>query len=136
MIMKYSEIVNESQYQSYCQIHLELGTILGAGKVNSDLESEYYILDLIILDYQNKKKNPFEDLTPVDLLKALMKENGYSGYRLSKELNISESIISSILNYKRRFSRSVIEKLSNKFGVGKASFYKEYDLIGITNQAA
>ena len=44
------------------------------------LYGEYYILDLIIEDYHDKQTNPFETLTPVDLLKALMDEKGYSGY--------------------------------------------------------
>ncbi len=134
--MKYSEIVNKKQYQEYCDRHLELGNILGAGKGNSDMEDEYYILDLIIVDYQSKQANPFEKLTPVDLFKALMEEHGYSGYKLSRELNISQSVISDILNYKRAFSKDVINKLSNRFGIGKGSFMKEYELVGKNAEAA
>lgn len=128
--MKYSEIVNKKQYSEYCDRHLELGNLLGKGKADADMKNEYYILDLIIEDYQRKQTNPFEKLTPVDLLKALMEENGYSGYKLSRELNISQSVISEILNYKRGFSKDVITKLSEKFKVGKDSFLKEYELIG------
>lgn len=134
--MKYSEIVNKKQYNEYCDRHLELGKLLGAGKGTTEMEGEYYILDLIIEDYHSKRNNPFEKLTPVDLLKALMDENGYSGYKLSKELSISQSVISDILNYKRGFSKDVINKLSKKFGVGKASFLKDYELIGKEYNAA
>lgn len=128
--MRYSEIVNKKQYRAYCDRHLELGNILAAGKGNADMENEYYILDLIIEDYHRNQVNPFENLTPVDLLKALMEENEYSGYKLSRELGISQSIISEILHYKRGFSKELIRALSKKFNVGQASFLKEYELVG------
>ena len=134
--MKYSEIVNKKQYQEYCDRHLELGNILGSGKGNADMEGEYYILDLIIEDYHAKQTNPFDALTPVDLLKALMDEHGYSGYKLSKELHISQSVISDIINYKRGLSKDVIRKLAKKFGVDQQSFFKEYELIGKESNVA
>jgi HTH-type transcriptional regulator/antitoxin HigA len=134
--MKYSEIVNINQYNEYCKRHLELGKVLGMGKGNDEIKNEYYILDLIIEDYGNKQNNPFEKLTPVDLLKALMVEYGYSGYKLSKELKISQSIISDILNYKRGFSKEVIRKLATKFGLSQASFLKEYELINKESNVA
>lgn len=127
--MKYGAISSKKQYGDYCKKHLEIGRILGAGKGTKDLEDEYYILGLIIQDYNSNQRNPFEKLTPVDLLKALMDESGLSGYKLSKEIGVSNSIISEILNYKRGFSKSVIRKLSDKFGVGEQSFLKEYELI-------
>jgi HTH-type transcriptional regulator / antitoxin HigA len=134
--MKYSEIENKEKYRAYCNQHMELGNLLGSGKGDEDMESEYYILDLIIEDYHRKQKNPFDNLTPVDLLKALMTENGYSGYKLSKELGISQSIISDILHYKRGFSKDMIRKLASKFGVGQQSFLKEYELIGKESNVA
>ena len=134
--MKYSEIENKNQYQEYCKKHLELGKLLAGGKGNADMESEYYILDLIIQDYHNKQTNPFDTLTPVDLLKALMEEAGYSAYKLCKELEISQSVISDIFHYKRGFSKDVIRKLANKFNVGEASFLKEYELFGKESNVA
>lgn len=133
--MKYSEIINKKQYKEYCRRHLELGKILGAGKGNDDIESEYYILNLIIEDYTRKIKSPFAGLTPVDLLKALMKEHGYTGYKLSKELEIPQSILSDILNYKRGFSKELIRKFATKFGLSPESFFKEYDLAKESNVA-
>ena len=134
--MNFSKIENKEQYKKYCSKHLELGQILGSGKGNDVIENEYYILDLIIEDYHENKISPFDGLTPVDLLKALMSENGYTGVRLSKELNISRSIISDIINYKRGFSKDVIRKISKKFGIGEQSFFKEYELIGIEGNVA
>lgn len=127
--MKYSEITTKKQYDEYCKRHLEIGKILGAGKGNADMESEYYILDLIIEDYTSKQQKAFEKLTPVDLLKALMDEYGYSGYKLSKELKIPQSSISDILNYKRGFSKDLIRKFADKFKLSPESFLKEYELI-------
>lgn len=134
--MKYSEIENKKQYSEYCNRHLEVGRILATGKSNPDLKDEYYILDLIISDYTKKQTNPFEKLTPVDLLKALMLEHNYSGFKLSKELKISQSIISDILNYKRGFSKDVILKLANLFELSPVSFLKKYELIHRENNVA
>ena len=134
--MNFSKIENKEQYKNYCNKHLEFGKILGSGKGNDTMENEYYILDLIIEDYHENKVSPFDGLTPVDLLKALMSENGYTGTGLSRELNISKSIISDIINYKRGFSKDVIRKISKKFGIGEQSFFKEYELIGIEGNVA
>ena len=135
--MKYAKIENKKQYHAYCKRHLELGNILAEGKKSKELEDEYYVLDLIIDDYhKNISNNPFDQLTPVDLLKALMKENGYSGYKLAKELGISKSVISDIINYKRGFSKAVIRKIAQKFGVAQESFLKDYELINKESNVA
>lgn len=134
--MKYSEITNKKQYSEYCKRHLELGEMLAGGEGNDDLKSEYYILDLIIEDYTKKQVNPFDKSTPVDLLKALMEEYGYSGYKLSKELKISQSVVSDILNYKRGFSKGLIRKLTDKFRLSSESFLKEYELINKESDVA
>lgn len=136
MVMKYAEIENKNQYQKFCNRHLELGNILSRGLGNEEMENEYYIIDLIIEDYHRKQKSPFDGLTPVDLLKALMDENGYTGYKLSKELHISQSVISDIIHYKRGFSKDLIRKLANKFGVGEQFFLKKYELIGRESNVA
>ena len=115
---------------------MALGKKLGSGKGSKELDREYYILDLVIEGYHGKQKNPFESLTPVDLLKALMEENGYSGYKLSKELGISQSVISEIFKYKRGFSKDLIRKFSDKFSIGQESFLKQYELTGTLEQVS
>lgn len=134
--MKYSKIKNKKQYNEYCKRHLELGKVLGSGKGSADMKNEYYILDLIIEDYTSKQKNPFEKIEPVDLLKALMEEYRYSGYKLSKELKVPQSIISDILNYKRGFSKDLIRKFAEKFKLSPESFLKEYELINKESNVA
>jgi hypothetical protein len=62
--MKYSEILTKKQYDEYCKQHLELGKKLSAGIGNDDMESDYYVLQLIIDDYSRKQNNPFDALTP------------------------------------------------------------------------
>lgn len=134
--MKYSEILTKKQYDEYCKQHLELGKKLSAGIENDDMESDYYVLQLIIDDYSRKQNNPFDALTPVDLLKALMDEYGYSGYKLSKELSIPQSTISDILNYRRGFSKDLIRKFASKFNLNQESFFKEYELINKASRVA
>lgn len=134
--MKYSEILTKKQYDEYCKQHLELGKKLSVGIGNDDMESDYYVLQLIIDDYSRKQNNPFDALTPVDLLKALMDEYGYSGYKLSKELSIPQSTISDILNYRRGFSKDLIRKFASKFNLNQESFFKEYELINKASRVA
>lgn len=134
--MKYSEISDKKQYDNYCREHLKLGKILSAGKGTPDMESDYYVLQLIIEDYARKQQNPFDKLTPVDLLKALMEDHSYSGYKLSKELGIPQSTISDILNYRRGFSKEVIRKLSVRFQLKQESFLKPYELINKESRVA
>ena len=134
--MKYSEILNKKQYGEYCKEHLELGRILSSGHGDADMENDFYVLHLIIEDYTRKQQSPFDKLTPVDLLKALMAEYGYSGYKLSKELNIPQSTISDILNYRRGFSKDLIRKFAEKFKLSQDSFLKEYELINKESHVA
>ena len=75
---KYSEIKSGQQYQKYCSRHLELGNILSSGRGCEDMESEYYILDLIIEDYHRKRRNSVDTPKSSDLLRGLM-----SGDRVS-----------------------------------------------------
>lgn len=129
--MKYSKIVNKKQYYEYCDRLLKLGNILSSGKKiknKEELEQEHYILELIIDEYNRNQVNPFDKLTPVDLLKALMDEENYTGRKLAKELNIAESTISEILNYKIAFSKDVITKFAERFNVGEKSFMKTYPI--------
>lgn len=134
--MNYSKIESKKQYQTYCSRHLELGKILGKDSGSELIENEYYILDLIIEDYHSSLSNPFGNKTPVDLLKALMAENDYSGYQLAKELGIAKSVIYDVLNYKRAFSKNLIRKLAEKFNVAEQSFLRDYELIGRESNVA
>ncbi|NQY10062.1 MAG: helix-turn-helix domain-containing protein [Flavobacteriales bacterium] len=120
--MKLNKILNKKQYAEYCNRVLELSNLLSTGKNMPDkkeLTRQLFILELIIEHYENTQANPFAKLNPVDLLKALMVEYAYSGRKLAKELKIPESVISEILNYKRRFSKDVVIKLAKKFNMGE-----------------
>lgn len=123
-----SKIKNKEQYHEYCERHKSLGILLAHGEEKQQLKDEYYLLDLVIQDYHRSLNSPLLRLEPVSLLKALLKEHSISGLALSKELKISPSVISEILNYKRGFSKSVISKLATKFDLSESVFMKEYPL--------
>lgn len=128
--MNFQKITNKKLYHEYTKRHLALANTLSDGAGTKNDHNEYYVLGLIIDDYHRSQTNPFADLTPVDFLKHVMEENGYSGYKIYKEIGISQSVISDILNYKRGFSKDVIRKLSEKFNVPQEAFLKDYELTG------
>jgi len=128
--MKYYKIESDEDYYVCCNQLLEVTHALAKSDENSDLKAQHYVLSLIIKDYERNQKNPFSDLTPVDLLVALMQENELTAYKLSKELGIQQSILSEITKYKRGFSKALIRKLSQRFNIGQDSFMKEYELTG------
>lgn len=59
---------------------------------------------------------------PEDVLRFLMEQNNLKGADLSKELG-GQSVVSFILNGKRRLTRDQIKRLSRRFHISEASFY-------------
>lgn len=59
---------------------------------------------------------------PEDVLRFLMEQNNLKEMDLSGELG-GQSVVSCILNGKRRLTRDQIKRLSRRFHVSEASFY-------------
>jgi HTH-type transcriptional regulator/antitoxin HigA len=88
---------------------------------------EIELLELLI-DTWDSAHDVFADYDPVQLLQALMTENNLKQIELAAELGIGESYLSEILSYKNGFSRNMIRKLSDVFGVHPDAFRKNYEL--------
>jgi len=80
-------------------------------------------LDSVIhfLDEYERKHFPTKT-TPEDVLHFLMEQHQVSQSDLAEDLG-GQSVVSNILNGKRRLTREHIEKLSRRFSISPASFY-------------
>lgn len=122
--LKYRVIKNKKQYSEYCNILEELVTSNSKSKVTKD---EIELLTLLIEKWDDEH-NSFEDVNPVELLKALMYEKNLSSAKLADILNVSKGLVSDIINYKKGLSKEVIRKLGDFFKVSQKAFNRPYQL--------
>jgi HTH-type transcriptional regulator/antitoxin HigA len=122
--VKYKIIKSLEQYNQYCNKHESL--IL---KEDDKFSDEIELLELLIEDYDQRimrEKN--SGLSPVELLRTLLKEANMSQSELSKSINVSRQIISDVLGYRRNISKDMMNKLSKFFSMSQEAFSREYDL--------
>jgi HTH-type transcriptional regulator/antitoxin HigA len=125
----YKIIKTKAQYNKYCD-RLEL--LIGLAKKTKDVQDEIELLNLLI-DKYDAEHNSFDNLNPIELLKALMKENKMKAVELSKLLNVSEGLVSDMLNYKKGLSKETIRILSERFKMNQSAFNKPYGLVVSSN---
>ncbi|MCX6307533.1 MAG: hypothetical protein NTY32_01450 [Bacteroidia bacterium] len=71
----------------------------------------------------------FNELDPVQLLKALLNEHQLKAKDLVEILGITKGTISKILSYQKGFSKEVIRALSMYFKVSQEAFNRPYKLL-------
>jgi HTH-type transcriptional regulator/antitoxin HigA len=123
--LQYKVIKTISQYKEYCNL---LETLVVAKKKIKQQQDAIELLTLLIEKWDEAHNN-FSETDPVELLDYLMKENKVKGVDLAKELEISKSLVSDILNYRRALSRDIIRKLAARFKVSQELFNRPYKLI-------
>ena len=126
MTMKYTIIKSKAQYKQYC---IQLETLLEKGmKIKSKpIQDEIELLTLLIEKW-DEEHNTFDEIDPIRLLEALMKDHSIKAKDLSELLGISKGLVSEILHYKKGLSKEVIRKLSEYFKVSQEAFNREYKL--------
>ncbi len=124
----YSIIKTERQYNEYCNILEEL--LVQDKKAVSD---KIELLTLLIEKW-DAEHNSFEDLNPVELIKALMEENNLKPKDLIEILDLSKGTVSKILNYHKGLSKETIRKLSDYFKVSQEAFNRSYKLVNEVNR--
>ena len=65
-------------------------------------------------------------------LKLLLKERGWSEYRLAKECGLSESTIANIYRRNTVPSFSTLQNICNGFGITLAQFFSEGDMVELS----
>jgi HTH-type transcriptional regulator/antitoxin HigA len=129
-MMKYTIIKSEEQYNDYCE---SLSTLVFSKQTDQDTQDEIEMLTLLIEKWDNEH-NTFKEFDPIELLKALMKENNLISKDLMKILNVSKGLISSVLNYRRGLSKENIRLLSEYFKISQEAFNRPYKLDSELNR--
>ena len=126
--LKYSIVKTEKQYNQYCDVLEEL-----LAQDKKDLLDEIELLTLLIEKWDTEH-NSFNDLDPIELIKALMEENNLKSKDLIEILNLSKGTVSKILNYQKGLSKETIRRLSDYFKVSQEAFNRPYKLVNEVNR--
>ena len=127
--LKYKIVKSKKQYNLYCKQLDEFLNIRGKSKsMNEEIE-----LLTVLIEKWDSEHSSFNDLDPVELIKALMNERKMKSVELSEILGVSKGLVSDILNYKKGLSKEIIRKLSEIFKVSHEAFNRHYELISPNN---
>ena len=126
--LKYTIIKTERQYNEYCNA-LEKLLVQDKNTFSDEIE-----LLTLIIEKWDAEHNSFDDLNPVELLKALIEENKLKPKDLIEILDLSKGTVSKILNYHKGLSKETIRKLSDYFKVSQEAFNRPYKLVNEVNR--
>jgi HTH-type transcriptional regulator / antitoxin HigA len=127
--LPYKVIKTVTQYKEYCNILEELVI----EKKKSQIHQDTVDLLTLLIEKWDEEHNTFSDADPIELLGYLMKESSLKSVELAVDLEISKSLLSDILHYRRGLSREVIRKLASRFKVSQELFNKPYKLVSPVN---
>ena len=122
--LQYKIIKTDAQYNKYCDA---LEALVDSGKKTKAVQEEIELLTLLIEKY-DADHNSFDDADPIELLKSLLKDHKMKAVDLAKLLDVSEGLVSDILNYKKGLSKETIRILSEKFKLNQEAFNRPYEL--------
>ncbi len=122
--LQYKIIKTDAQYYKYCDA---LEVLVFSSKKNKAVQDEIELLTLLIEKY-DEEHNTFNDADPIELLKSLMKDHKMKAVDLANLLNVSEGLVSDMLNYKKGLSKETIRILSEKFKLNQEAFNRPYEL--------
>lgn len=127
IVLPFTIIKNEKQYDEYCKIIYDL---MQLGKLTEAQEDVMDLLAILVEVYQDEHRDPYYNIPPdpVSSLKFVMEQNKMKAADLARELGVSKSLVSDILNYRRGFSKSFIRKLGKRFSFREESWNRPYKL--------
>jgi HTH-type transcriptional regulator/antitoxin HigA len=128
----YKVIKTEKQYYEYCDMLEELVMLKKKTRPQQDVVE----LLTLLIEKWDQDHNSFPDQDPITLLKYLMSENNIRGIDLAGVLEVSKSLVSDILNYRRGLSKDMIRKIAGHFKLSQEAFNKPYELVVPVNTNA
>lgn len=124
--LPYKIIRSYKQYLEYCNILEKLTDF------ENPTEDESETIDLLTLLIETYDQEQFPGklvMDPVQMLKYLMDNHKMKAVDLATELDISKSLISDIIHYRRGFSKELVRKLANRFSMQQEAFNRPYNLL-------
>jgi HTH-type transcriptional regulator/antitoxin HigA len=122
--LKYKIVTTEKQYDKYCKT---LEALVFLPKKTKSIKEEIDLLTLLVEKY-DEEHYPFELADPIVLLKSLMKDHKMKAVDLARLLEVSEGLVSDMLNYKKGLSKDTVRILSEKFKLNQEAFNRIYEL--------
>lgn len=122
--LKYKVITSEKQYDSYCNT---LESLLAEASESRRIKEEIALLTLLIEKW-DEEHTIFHKLDPVQLLKSLMEDHRIKAVELAAYLDVSKSLVSDILHYRKGMSKDVIRRLASRFKMNQEAFNRPYQL--------
>lgn len=122
--LPYKVIKYKAQYESYRSIR----DFLREEKKLPRNEQDALELLTVLTEKWEQERNISWHSDPVEALSYMMVENGLRPTDLAKELEISRSLVSDILHYRRRLSQNLIRRLTEYFSVPQELFSRPYEL--------
>lgn len=123
-VLQYKIIKTVAQYNKYCDA---LEALVNSRNKTKAVQDEIELLTLLIEKY-DADHNSFDDADPIELLKSLMKDHKMKAVKLAHLLDVSEGLVSDILNYKKGLSKETIRILSERFKLNQEAFNRPYEL--------
>jgi HTH-type transcriptional regulator / antitoxin HigA len=127
--LKYKVITSEKQYNQYAKTLEEL--VFETAKTRQ-VKDEIALLTLLIGKWDDEH-SIFNTIGPIELLKSLMKDHKIKSIQLAALLNVSEGLVSDMLNYKKGLSKETIRILANHFKLQQEAFNRPYKLVSPLN---
>lgn len=127
--MKYTIIRTKAQYDEYCKI---LEGLTNTNPSDSDTLDDIDLITLLIEKWDEENTN-FKTVDPVSLLRSLKNDHKLKSRDLAQILDVSPSLVSEILNYRKGFSKEIIRRLSEHFKLRQEIFNKPYKLVSPLN---
>ena len=122
--LKYKVINSDKQYDNYCKA---LEALVFSSSKSKNIKEEIALLTLLIEKYdETHRSTTLAD--PIELLRSLMKENALKAVGLANLLQISEGLVSDMLNYKKGLSKETIRLLADRFKLSQEAFNRPYEL--------
>lgn len=125
--LKLSIIKTREQYFQYCDL-LEV-----YGEDEDKYEEEVKLLEFLITNW-DEKNTKFKKLSPIEFLKVLMKNHNLNPKELADIIDVTERHLGKILNREKRFSETIIRKLSSHFKISKEVFNRPYRMRRLTRE--
>ncbi|MEK0337381.1 MAG: helix-turn-helix transcriptional regulator [Nitrosopumilus sp.] len=94
--------------------------------------SEVQMLQIILNDYDDRHRIlTGKKLTAPQLIRIAMMSHGFTkNIEIANELGVGESLISQVLNYKKKVSKNLAIALSERFDIELEDILKDYPLEG------